>query len=247
MAVRQELKANGTDAAEDHSFRILVQRQDMTGADRAWANHYEMGDVVRYARGSKGLGVDAGSYGMVAAINPKTNLLTVQMQSGLIATYDPRRLTGVSVYREAIHEFSVGDRIQWTAPNKALRVANRDLAVIQSITPDGRIAAALEGGRRIEFSAAQYRHFDHGYAVTSHSAQGLTSERVLIHADTGVHPELLNSRFGYVSVSRASHEAMIFTNDAGRLNQHVGAEVTKTSALQISEPSDTIRGIGMGI
>ena len=247
MAVRQELKANGTVATEDHSFRILVQRQDMTGADRAWANHYEMGDVVRYARGSKGLGVDAGSYGMVAAINPKTNLLTVQMQSGVIATYDPRRLTGVSVYREAIHEFSVGDRIQWTAPNKALRVANRDLAVIQSITPDGRIAAALEGGRRIEFSAAQYRHFDHGYAVTSHSAQGLTSERVLIHADTGVHPELLNSRFGYVSVSRASHEAMIFTNDAGRLNQHVGAEVTKTSALQISEPSDTIRGIGMGI
>jgi hypothetical protein len=69
----------------------------------------------------------------------------------------------------------------------------------------------------------------------------------LIHADTGVHPELLNSRFGYVSVSRATHEAVIFTNDAGRLNQHVGAEITKTSALQISEPSDTIREIGMTI
>jgi hypothetical protein len=35
MAVRQELKARGAIAAEDHSFRILVQRQDMTGADRA--------------------------------------------------------------------------------------------------------------------------------------------------------------------------------------------------------------------
>jgi hypothetical protein len=38
-----------------------------------------------------------------------------------------------------------------------------------------------------------------------------------------------------------SHEAMIFTNDAERLNQRGGAEVTKTSPLQISEPSDTIR------
>jgi len=49
IAVRQELKANGTLASEDNTFRILVQRQDMTGADRGWANHYEPGDVIRYA------------------------------------------------------------------------------------------------------------------------------------------------------------------------------------------------------
>ena len=36
-AVRQELKANGTVAPEDYSFRVLVQRQDMTGAERSWA------------------------------------------------------------------------------------------------------------------------------------------------------------------------------------------------------------------
>jgi ATP-dependent exoDNAse (exonuclease V) alpha subunit len=245
LAVREELKERGSLVPNDHSFCVLVPRQDMTGADRAWANYYEVGDMVRYARGSKGLGIEAGSYGTVAAINPNANLLSVEMQSGELATYDPRRLIGVSVYRQVANDFSVGDRIQFTAPDKQLGVANRDLAVIQSITPDGCIAALLEGGRQIEFSAAEHRHFDHGYAVTSHGAQGLTAERVLIHADTGVHPELLNSRFGYVSVSRASHEAMIFTNDAGRLNQRVGAEITKTSALQISESSDTIRAIGM--
>ena len=63
MALRQELKASGAVAAEDHSFRILIQRQDMTGADRAWANHYEIGDVVRYARGSQNMRIEAGSYG----------------------------------------------------------------------------------------------------------------------------------------------------------------------------------------
>src|SRR5882762_2294915 len=31
VAVRQELKAAGTIASEDHAFRVLVQRQDMTG------------------------------------------------------------------------------------------------------------------------------------------------------------------------------------------------------------------------
>jgi AAA domain len=38
IAVRQELKANGTIASEDHKFSVLVQRQDMTGADRSWAS-----------------------------------------------------------------------------------------------------------------------------------------------------------------------------------------------------------------
>src|SRR5580693_1620563 len=38
LAVRQELKATGGLAPEDHTFRVLVQRQDMTGAERSWAN-----------------------------------------------------------------------------------------------------------------------------------------------------------------------------------------------------------------
>jgi conjugative relaxase-like TrwC/TraI family protein len=234
-AVRQELKASGTVASEDHSLRVLIQRQDMTGADRAWANHYEIGDVVRYSRGSKSIGIEAGSYGTVAAINPNENLLTVQMQSGVCAIYDPRRLTGVSVYREAAHEFSVGDRIQFTAPDNALGVANRDLAAIESISDDGHITARLEGGRQIKFKAAEHRHFDHGYAVTSHCSQGITTDRVLVHADTNVHPDLLNLRFGYVSVSRASHEAIIFTNDATRFGQQLGTGGGKTAAIEISQ------------
>ena len=233
IAVRQELKSSGVIGADDYSSRVLVQRQDMTGADRSWANHYEIGDIVRYARGSKTLAINGGSYGTVTAIDPSSNLLTVEMQSGGRATYDPRRLTGVSVYREVTREFSVGDRIQFTAPDKDLGVANRDLAVIESISQDGRIAARFDDNRQIELNPADHRHFDHGYAVTSHSAQGLTAERVLIHADTSVHPDLINSRFGYVSISRASHDAIIFTNDTERLGQRIGSEINKSSALEM--------------
>ena len=232
-AVRQELKANGTVAPEDHSFRILVQRQDMTGAERSWAGRYEVNDVVRYARGSKSAGIEAGEYRTVVGINSDCNLLTVEKSTGELAQYDPRRLTGVSVYREMVQEFSAGDRIQFTAPDKSLGTANRDLALIESVTPDGIITARLDNDRRVEFNAQQHRHFDHGYAVTSHSSQGLTAERVLINADTGVHPDLLNSRFGYVSVSRASHEATLYTNDMIKLNPQLSADVSKTSALEV--------------
>jgi ATP-dependent exoDNAse (exonuclease V) alpha subunit len=56
--------------------------------------------------------------------------------------------------------------------------------------------------------------FNHGYAATSHSSQGLTVERVLVHADTRVHPDVFNFRFGYVSISRASLDAQIYNDTA---------------------------------
>jgi conjugative relaxase-like TrwC/TraI family protein len=247
VAVRQELKANGTLAPEDRTFRVLVQRQDMTGAERTWASHYEINDVVRYSRGSQAIGMEAGSYGSVVGVNPAANLLTVAKSSGEQAIYDPRRLTGVSVYREIDREFSAGDRIQFTAPDKALGVANRDLAAVESISPDGSISARLDSNRQIEFDATEHRHFDHGYAVTSHSSQGLTAERVLVNADTGVHPNLLNSRFGYVSISRASHEATVFTDSFAKLSPQLSADVSKTSALEINQAPSVTQGIGMGI
>ena len=81
-AVRQELRANGNLAPEDRSMRVLIQRQELTGAERGWANHYEIGDVVRYARGSKAVGIEAGSYGTVVGINPSANMFTIKKSSG---------------------------------------------------------------------------------------------------------------------------------------------------------------------
>jgi ATP-dependent exoDNAse (exonuclease V) alpha subunit len=234
-AVRHELKANGTIASDEQAFRVLVQRQDMTGAERSWASRYEINDVIRYSRGSKSTGIEAGEYGKVIGINSAANLLTIERSAGKLANYDPRRLSGVSVYREVTRDFSVGDRIQFTAPDKSLGVANRDLAVIESMRPGGRVSARLDNDRQIQFDSGEHRHFDHGYAVTSHSSQGLTAERVLVNADTGVHPDLLNSRFGYVSISRASHEATLFTDNLNKLNPQLSADVSKSSALDVGQ------------
>src|SRR6202045_3347540 len=245
LAVRQELKASGSLAPEDHAFRVLVQRQEMTGAEQSWASQYEINDVVRYTRGSKAIGIEAAAYASVVAINPSANELTVKKENGELATYDPRRLTGVSFYQEIEREFAVGDRIQFTAPDKSLGVANRDMAAIEAIHPDGRLSVRLDNNRQIEFNPDEHRHLDHGYAVTSHSCQGLTAERVLVHADTSVHPDLLNSRFAYVSISRASHEATLFTDDVAKLGPQLGGEVSKTSALEINQASSGAQGIGI--
>lgn len=237
QAVRQELQALGVLDLKDHSMHVLTPRNDMTGADREWASRYEPGDVLHYTRGSKQHGIEPRSYARVVNTNPRENLVTVQKQDGQQVTYDPSRLRGIAAYREIECEFALGDKIQFTAPSRDLRVANRDLATIQHIGDDGKISVRMDGAkdRIVRFDADQMRHFDHGYAVTSHSSQGLTSERVLVNMDTEVHPELMSNRFAYVSVSRASHDAQIYTNDAAALVASLSHDVSKASAVSFSK------------
>ena len=235
QAVRSELQVLGKVASEDHAVRVLAPRSDMTGADRTWAARYAVDDVLYYPRGSQDVGIERQSYTKVIATQPKDNLLTVLKEDGAYVTYNPARLYGVSVYRELEREFAVGDRLGFTAPSKELGVANRDLGTVQQIDNDGQLSVKMDNGKAVSFDANQMRHFDHGYAVTSHSSQGLTADRVLINIDTNVHPELINPRFAYVSVSRASHDTQIFTNAAYALATNLGHAVDKTSAITVGE------------
>jgi conjugative relaxase-like TrwC/TraI family protein len=237
QAVRAELQQRGIVESENHALRVLAPRSDMTGADRAWAARYEVGDMLHYQRGSKTLGIEQHSYARVVSTDPKSNLLTVEKPDGQQVTYDPARLHGISAYREIEREFAVGDRLQFTAPNRELGVANRDLGTVQKIDENGAMTVRMDGGkeRTVTFDPAEMRHFDHGYAVTSHSSQGLTSERVLVNMDTNVHPELINTRFAYVSVSRASQDAQIFTNNLTQLTPQLSTDISKTSALKIGQ------------
>ena len=115
---------------EEHKLRVLDSRQAMTGADRQWALQYEPGDVIRYSRGSKVLGIEPGEYARVKDVNIKENRITVERENGVQKNYDPRRLSGVAVYQEVDRAFSEGDRTQFTAPSRDLRIANRELGTI---------------------------------------------------------------------------------------------------------------------
>ncbi len=221
-------------------MQVLVPRQELTGADRSWAQRYQPNDVLHYSRTSKETGIGKGEYARVLAVNGQENLLTVLRGNGEQTTYDPRRQMGVSVYRAEEKAFSVGDRIQFTAPNQELKIANRELASIENIGANGSMHLKLDSGRNVEVGVHGFPHIDHGYAVTSHSSQGQTAERVLIHADTELGAkDLLNHRMAYVSVSRGQWDAQIFTNDRDKLVQALSHDVSHKSALQ---PEQTISG-----
>jgi conjugative relaxase-like TrwC/TraI family protein len=217
----------------EYRMKVLIARQEVTGADRQWAAQYEPGNVVRYAKGSKTLGIAPGEYARVESVDDKQNHVTVERENGQRLTYDPRRLQGVTLYREAGRAFSEGDRVQFTAPNRDQHVANREPGTIEKIVENGNLRIRLDSGRALAFNIRENPHLDYGYAVTSHSGQGQTADRVLIHVDTEQAGEkLINRRLAYVAVSRGRYDAQIYTDDKSALAEGLGRDVSHRSALE---------------
>jgi len=175
--------------------------------------------------------VEVGDYARVTAANHEKNEITVNLKDGRELTYNPSRLSGVSVYKEAQRDIAEGDRIQFRAPFTERRVANGELGTIAKIG-DEELTVALDSGREVSFESEKFRHIDHGYAITSHSSQGTTVDRVLVNADTRESELLLNDRMGYVAVSRAREDAIIYTNSLQELREALNRRVDKDMALE---------------
>jgi conjugative relaxase-like TrwC/TraI family protein len=230
--LHRDMQAAGRVERDERRISVLMPRQDLTGADRQWASRYEVGDVLRYTRGSRPIGLEAGTYARVERVRERDNLLTVRSDSHSV-TYDPRRLQGVTVYREATRAFASGDRVQLTAPIGPQHVANRELATIERIDATGSIRLSLDSGRHLTLAAGEPLHLDYGYAVTSHSSQGQTADRVLIQLDVGAGEALVNRRLAYVAVSRARHDVQIYTNDKRQLGAVLSRDVSHPSAIDV--------------
>lgn len=232
-AIRSALVIRGHISFVGKEHTILVNR-GLSGAQRAMAYNYEEGDVIRFTRGSKQLAIPKGDYARVEAVDREANLLTVTA-NGRRIEYNPVRLFGVEVFREEQRTIARGDRIQFRAPDRPLGVANGEFATIKSV--DGqRAVMQLDNGKEMNSALNRLRHIDHGYASTSHSAQGATVDRVIVDIDTRLSPELVNRKQFYVSISRARATVTVYTNDRHRFSQAVARTREKSVALEQLQP-----------
>jgi conjugative relaxase-like TrwC/TraI family protein len=230
--IHRQLQDQGLVSPTDHQTTVLVNRQDMTGSERKFALAYISNeDVIRYNTGSKVFGINKGDYGRVLDANHRDNKLTVQLEDGREITYNPKRLAGVSVYKQAERQFAVGDRIQFRAPFADVNVKNTELGTITDIA-QGEFTVSLGPDRIVTFDPKRFPHLDHGYAVTSYSSQGKTMDRVLVNAETTETDLLVNQRMAYVAVSRARLDARIYTDSAVDLSAALARRKDKTMALE---------------
>jgi conjugative relaxase-like TrwC/TraI family protein len=231
--IHTSLQEAGLVDRREHRMTVLVPRQELTGADRAWAEQYQRGDVVRWSKGSRAQDIAPGAYGTVERVNRHT--VRVRLDTGETRTWDPARAHGVTVYREAERTMAIGEKIQTTTPDRQRSIANHELGTVQRIDTDGTVSITMDSGRRLTLAADARKHVDFGYAVTSHSSQGLTADRVLLHVDTTQAPTLNNHRLAYVALSRGRDTAEIYTDSRARLGPALHSEVSQHSALEPAE------------
>ncbi|MGA7762849.1 MAG: MobF family relaxase [Candidatus Binataceae bacterium] len=231
-AIRSELIVRGHISFVGKEHTILVNR-GLSGTQRATAYNYEEGDVIRFTRGSKQFAITKGDYARVEAVDRKANLLTVRAPDGRRAEYNPVRLFGVEVFREEERTIARGERIQFRTPDKTLGLANGEFANIDSID-DRRAVLRVDNGRQLSAELDRLRHIDHGYASTSHSAQGATVDHVIVNIDTALSLELVNRKQFYVSISRAKNGVTVYTDDRQLIGHAVGRSREKSLALERS-------------
>ncbi|HUA36028.1 MAG TPA: MobF family relaxase [Candidatus Binataceae bacterium] len=229
-AIRELLRSRGNIETAGHDQTVLINR-NLTATQRTSARNYEEGDVIRYRRGSAKLGLARCDYGQVKSVDAKHHRIKVRTENGKLVEYNPKRPSGVEVFRAEHRTLAVGDRIQFRAPDRALKVANGELATIRSID-DEKAILRTDAGREIRAARQRLRHIDYGYASTSHSSQGATVDRVIVNIDTLRSAELVNRKQFYVSVSRARHAVSVYTDDRQALQYAVNRDREKSLALE---------------
>ncbi|MEN9140412.1 MobF family relaxase [Xanthomonas vesicatoria] len=228
--VRQSLDLTG----KGREFETLT-RVDMTQAQRRFAPSYQPGMVIQPEKDDQKAGLTRGETYRVKDALPG-NALVLQRQDGTTTTINPRKATQLSVYHLERAELSVGDtvRINRNDPGRDLTNGDRmrvagvigGVVKLESVEQrDGRPARALE------LPTNRPLHLEHAYASTVHSAQGLTNDRALIALDTNSRTTSMN--LYYVAISRACHEARVYTNSVKELPAAIARRFDKTTALAI--------------
>ncbi|HVT60183.1 MAG TPA: MobF family relaxase [Thermoanaerobaculia bacterium] len=241
---RRELVGQGKVAPQAVAIEVAVGK-GVTGAQRADLRHYEVSDVVAYHRAAPSHGIRAGDVARVVEVDRARHSLRVERyRDGAVFEYDPRRLRGGDLARVESRELAAGDRVQFRRADRSRSIANGATAAVREAAPSGRLLLQLDGraARMVTLDASRGPlPLDHAYAVTSHAAQGSTARRVLATFDSRHSAELVNRQQANVTLSRASHQLVVYTDDRAALPAAVDRQARKTSALDVRPPERSDR------
>jgi len=115
----------------------------------------------------------------------------------------------------ATGEFALGDRVVCLRNSDALGVRNGTRGTVEAVDAERRTLTVLsDRGDHATLDRAYLEagHFRHGYALTGHSAQGVTVERAFVLGTGGQRLQ----EWGYVALSRARQETRLYVTGEPR-------------------------------
>jgi Ti-type conjugative transfer relaxase TraA len=218
--VRRQHKNDDRRAAElmaEGNFHDALARYDTKGAIH-WTRTQPEARAVLVAQWAKDNAADPSKTRFVFAYtNADVDLLNrnirhVRKEAGQLEYQDHSFET-----KHGRADFSAGDRVQFTGTDKPRGLYNGQAGTVQMI--DGsKFTVRLDGrgDRRVEFDAAEFQDFRHGYAGTIYKGQGRTLDQTYLY-----HSEHWRSAAGYVALTRHRDKAELFVarNTAPGLKQ----------------------------
>jgi conjugative relaxase-like TrwC/TraI family protein len=235
--VRAAMKTSGRLAGEEKEFSVF-DSLSWTEAQKRDARQYRPGMVLRFHVSAHGF--EKNESVAVAAVDHDS--LKIQRADGSEDIFAlGAGAAGFDVGEKRKLKVAAGDKLLLQANAVAGRkhFINGELVEVKAIQGD---SVLLADGRVIP---AGYHTFTHGYAVTSHAAQGKTVDEVLVVASSRSLPAVHQEQF-YVSISRGRERCQVFTDDAELLRSHVthsSARLAAVEALPARKQRDFLRTI----
>lgn len=219
--VRATLKTSGRLAGDEKEFQVF-DSLSWTEAQKQDARQYRPGMAIRFHRSHRGF--DNGE--SVAVVAVKDDSLKVQHDNGSESLFSlGRGCASFDVGESRKLRVAAGDRLLLQANAGRKQFINGELVEVKAI--QGNLLV-LADGRVIP---ENYRTFTHGYAVTSHAAQGKNVDEVLVVASSRSLPAVNQEQF-YVSISRGRERCQVFTDDAELLRSHVTRSSARLAAVE---------------
>ena len=229
--VRAELKSASRLALEEKAFQVF-DSFSWTEAQKRDARQYRPGMAIHFHR--RGHGFEKGETVSVVAV--ENDSLKVQHPDGSENIFPlGASIASFDVGEERKLKVAAGDKLLLQS-NWQKKFVNGELIEVKAIQGD---SVLLADGRVIP---AEYRTFTHGYAVTSHAAQGKTVDEVLVVASSRSLPAINQEQF-YVSISRGRERCQIFTDDSDLLRSHVTHSSARLAAVEAMPQRDFLQTI----
>jgi conjugative relaxase-like TrwC/TraI family protein len=226
-AINQQVREAIGLAGRGQEVTTLASK-DLTQAERLRTVSYQAGDVVRTDRDYASLGMRRGEFAKV--VEGRAGVVTLERGDGQRVEWRPVQQPHVVAFTEQRRELAAGDVVRFTHNDHRAGIVNGERAVVAAIE-QGQIVFDKADGTRLAQRSDGPLHVDHGYAQTVHSAQGQTCQRILIDAPAGSATN--NQSAYYVAISRATHEAKVYTDDAQRLPEALARSDGKSAALEV--------------
>jgi conjugative relaxase-like TrwC/TraI family protein len=217
-AIRDDMKQRG-----ELERGIVFERHiplQWTEAQKKDLSNYQEGQVLLFHRSSHGIG----RHESLTVEHADTSHIVARDQYGVERIVSPTQARSFSVHERQQIEVAPGDRLLLTGNRREadFRATNGELTKVRGVD-GGRIQ--LEDGRTLP---ANYREFNHGYAITAHRSQGKTVDAVVLSGD------MMKREQFYVAASRGRDGITIITSDVDHLRESLGISSARPSATELA-------------